>query len=178
MTVLGEAVAPGMRVRDAAAIAAAEFPRRGADEGGPGPILRSAGDDAFLHGHGPDGVLAPGDVLHVELTPRVKGYSARLMRPILLGRDAERERIAARLIALQDRQIAAMRPGASAREIDAVLRDAVLGGKLRAEYGNVTGHTLGLYARTPKPSDFSRCFHPRADWRLEPGMVFHMYTSA
>jgi len=178
MQTVGKTVAEGMRVREAAAVAAAEMLRLGADDGGPGPILRGVGDDQFLHGQGLDEVLGKGDVLHVELTPRVKGYSARLMRPILLGRDPARERIAARLIALQDRQIAAMRPDLQARDVDAVLRRGVLGEGLRADYGNVTGYSLGLYARTPRPSDFSYCFHPGADWRLEAGMVFHMYTSA
>src|SRR5262249_55289731 len=173
-----KAVVPGMRVREAAAIAAAEMLRRGTDDGGPGPILRAAGDEQFLHGQGLDEKLAAGDVLHVELTPRVKGYSARLMRPILLGGDAERERIATRLVALQDDQLAAMRPGVAAREIDAILRQRALSEGLRADYRNVTGYTLGLYARTPRPSDFSYCFHPAADWRLEAGMVFHMYVSA
>jgi Xaa-Pro dipeptidase len=178
MSALAKAVAPGMLVREAAAVAAAEMLRRGADDGGPGPILRAAGDDQFLHGQGLDERLVPGDVLHVELTPRVKGYSARLMRPILLGRDAERERIAMQLIALQDEQLAAMRPGVPARTVDAVLRQRVLGEGLRADYRNVTGYTLGIYARTPRPSDFSYCFHPAAEWQLEAGMVFHMYVSA
>jgi len=178
MRVLGGAVVPGMRVREAAALAAAEMLRRGADDGGPGPILRGAGDDQFLHGQGLDDVLAVGDVLPVELTPRVKGYGARLMRPILFGHDPERGRDAARLIALQDGQFAAIRPGVRAKEVDAVLRRGVLREGLRADYRNVTGYTLGLYARTPRPSDFSYCFHPEANWLLQPGMVFHMYTSA
>lgn len=178
MRALEAAVVPGMRVREAAAVAASEMLRRGADDGGPGPILRAAGDEQFLHDQGLDDVLAVGDVLHVELTPRVKGYSARLMRPIFLGRDAERERIAARLITLQDGQLAALRPGVPAREVDAILREQVLGEGLRAEYRNVTGYTLGLYARTPRPSDFCYCFHPAANWHLEAGMVFHMYVSA
>lgn len=69
-------------------------------------------------------------------------------------------------------------PGAVACEIDAVLREAVLGEGLRPVYNNVTGYTLGLYGRTSRPSDFSRVFLPNAHWRLEEGMVFHMYVSA
>ncbi len=49
---------------------------------------------------------------------------------------------------------------------------------LRPVYDNVTGYTLGLYGRTPRTSDFSRVFLPNARWRLEQGMVFHMYVSA
>ena len=71
-----------------------------------------------------------------------------------------------------------MKPGELARNIDALLRDAVLAERLRPHYDNVTGYTLGLYGRTPRSSDFSRTFLPNAEWRLEEGMVFHMYVSA
>jgi Xaa-Pro dipeptidase len=179
MEVLAASVAPGMRVRDAAAIAAGAMLRLGADDGGPGPILRSGGDIDFLHGSGLDVSLRPGDVLHAELTPRRSLYGARLMRPLPVGGMAAASRaVANRLVALQDAQIAAMRPGACARDVDAVLREAVLREGLRATYPNVTGYTLGIYGRTPRPSDFSHCFHPKANFLLAEGMVFHMYVSA
>jgi Xaa-Pro aminopeptidase len=86
---------------------------------------------------------------------------------------------AGRLAEIQDRQIAAMRPGALASEIDAILREGVLSAGLRDSYDNITGYTLGFYAQAgPRTSDFTRIFHPNADWRLEPDMVFHMYASA
>lgn len=169
----------GLRVRDVAAVASASLLRLGADDGGPGPILVSSGDIDFLHGRGLDRVLAPGDVLHVELTPRVDNYGARLMRPIVLG-EPSAETVARfdRLVALQDAQIAAMHKGASARRVDAILRRGVVDAGLRESYGNVTGYAMGLYGRTPRPSDFSYSFHPGADFDLEVGMVFHMYASA
>jgi Xaa-Pro aminopeptidase len=72
-----------------------------------------------------------------------------------------------------------MRPGAVAREVDAILRDGVLREGLRDGYDNITGYTLGLYAPAgPRTSDFTRIFQPEADWVIEPGMVFHMYASA
>jgi Xaa-Pro dipeptidase len=49
---------------------------------------------------------------------------------------------------------------------------------LRSDYANVTGYSLGLYGRTPRSSDFSLCFTPKAAWRLQENMVFHMYASA
>ncbi|MBY6260930.1 aminopeptidase P family protein [Azospirillum sp. 412522] len=182
-------VPPGRTVREVAAAAAAAQLWLGADDGGPGPILVSGGHDTekrgsgghvdFLHGSGLGRTLMPGDILHVELTPRVGNYGARLMRPVFVGDPpAGAAETFCTLAALQDRQIAAMRPGAAAREVDALLRTAVLDAGLRADYGNVTGYAMGLYARTPRPSDFSQSFHPAAGFRLEPGQVFHMYASA
>ena len=119
-------------------------------------------------------------MVHVELTPSISGYSARLMRCVCIGPIEESRRHAARTLAeLQDRQIAAMRPGAEARDVDAILRDGVLDAGLRDSFDNISGYTLGFYAPMgPRTSDFTRIFHPHADWRLEAGMVFHMYASA
>lgn len=170
---------PGLSPRAAAAIAAACFLENGADTGETGPIVPGVGDHEFLHGVMTAQPLAIGDILHVELIPKRRNYGARLMRPVLIGEDRRGlSPTADRLVALQDRQFAAMRPGARASDVDAVLREAVLAEGLRPAYDNVTGYTLGLYGRTPRTSDFSRVFLPDAQWRLEEGMVFHMYVSA
>lgn len=173
------AMGRGKTERDAAAVAAEAFVRLGADPAHVGPITAGKGWD-FLHGHLHDRPLEPGDVLHQELVPRVDGYSARLMRPTVIGPPSpERSRVAERLVALQDAQYAAMRPGARAGAIDAILREAVLADGLRQTYDNVTGYTLGFYPRDGgRTSDFTRVFLPGSDWQLEAGMVFHMYTSA
>jgi Xaa-Pro aminopeptidase len=59
------------------------------------------------------------------------------------------------------------------------LRKGVIASGLRTSFDNISGYTLGLYAQAgPRTSDFTRIFHPEAQWRLEPNMVFHMYASA
>jgi Xaa-Pro dipeptidase len=179
MAAIAAQARPGLSPRAAAAIAAASFLENGADTGETGPILPGLGDHEFLHGVMTADPLADGDILHVELIPKRRNYGARLMRPVLIGADRRGlSPLAERLVALQDRQFAAMRPGTLACEVDAVLREAVLAEGLRPAYDNVTGYTLGLYGRTPRTSDFSRVFLPDARWRLEEGMVFHMYVSA
>jgi len=179
MAAIAAQARPGLSPRSAAAIAAACFLECGADTGETGPIVPGIGDHEFLHGVMTAQPLRDGDVLHVELIPRVRNYSARLMRPVLIGEDRRRlSPLAERLVVLQDRQIAAMWPGAVASDVDATLREAVLAEGLRPSYDNVTGYMLGLYGRTPRTSDFSRVFLPNARWQLEAGMVFHMYVSA
>jgi Xaa-Pro dipeptidase len=73
-----------------------------------------------------------------------------------------------------------MKPGVLAQDVDRICREGVLRAGLRESYDNVTGYTLGYYGAThpPRTSDFTRAFLPTADWVLEPGMVFHMYTGA
>jgi Xaa-Pro dipeptidase len=170
---------PGMTTRDAAAIASGVFVRQGADTGEVGPVVRAAGSHEFLHGVFKTETIEEGDILHVELIPRVGNYGARLMRPIMVGTpSALLQATAKALVALQDRQIAAMKPGAVARDVDAVMRLGALQAGLRPTYENVTAYTLGLYTRTPRTSDFSRVFLPTSDWTLEEGMVFHLYATA
>ncbi|MDA7949154.1 MAG: Xaa-Pro peptidase family protein [Hyphomicrobiaceae bacterium] len=173
------AAKPGASSRTAAAMAAASFMELGADFGRTGPITVGKGWN-FLHGKLSDDPLEPGDVLHLELVPKVSGYCSRLMRPAVMGEPSGELRDAAdALIALQDRQIAAMVPGAVAGEVDAMFRQAVLDAGLRQTYVNNTGYTLGYYfEQAPRTSDFTRRFTPKATWRLEAGMTFHMYTSA
>jgi len=179
MAAIGAQARPGLSPRAAATIAAACFLENGADTGETGPIVPGVGDHEFLHGVMTAQPLQDGDILHVELIPKVCNYGARLMRPVLIGEDRRGlAPLAARLVALQDRQLAAMKPGAVARDVDAILREAVLAEGMRPAFDNVTGYTLGLYGRTPRPSDFSRVFLPTSEWRLEEGMVFHMYVSA
>jgi Xaa-Pro dipeptidase len=170
---------PGASQRDAAKRAQMTFVEMGGDPYRPGPITVGRGWD-FLHGHLGDAPLARGDVVHIELTPRIHGYSARVMRCVVLGEpEPERSRAAALLAELQDRQIAALTPGAIAADVDAILRRGVIEAGLRDSYDNITGYTLGLYGDAgPRTSDFTRILHPEAHWAIEAGMVFHVYASA
>jgi Xaa-Pro dipeptidase len=169
----------GRSARDAAAAVYQVFMQEGADAARAGIITAGVGN-AFLHGGLTSAPLAKGDILHMELLPYIDGYSARLMRSAVIGEiEPRRAQLARRLIEIQDRQFAAMKPGASAADVDALARDAMLAGGLRPDYPNITGYSLGCYpAHTPRTSDFSRIFLPTADWTLEEGMVFHMYVSA
>ncbi|HEX7388181.1 MAG TPA: Xaa-Pro peptidase family protein [Castellaniella sp.] len=176
---IADTVQTGWSVNQVAGLVAAHFLQAGADSGETGPIGLGSGDIHFLHALRANAPLTPGSMLHVELTPKVACYSARLMRPVFIGEPAQEVlRAMQTLIALQDAQIRAMKPGVRAADVDAILRQGVLQARLRERYENVTGYTLGLYARTPRPSDFSSCFTPNANWTLEENMVFHMYASA
>lgn len=185
MQALTAQLEPGMRPRDAAAIAASYYLQQGADDWWVGPIAisqqagTSNSDIGFLHQSLNDQVLKPGDVLHVELVPRVACYSARMMRSICVGAaTASQTSVMTQMVSLQDKQFSSMVPGASAAEVDCVLRAAILHEGIRSTYSNATGYQIGLYTKTPRSSDFSLYFHPEADWTLQSGMTFHMYLSA
>jgi Xaa-Pro aminopeptidase len=170
---------PGITTRGISAYVAGRSIELGGSTCHLGPITAGKGW-GFLHAAMSTKPLEEGDIMHLELTPRVRGYGARLMRPVVIGSiPADLREVADTLIGLQDRQFSAMKPGVAAREVDAILRDGVLRAKLRDSYLNITGYTLGFYGTTAiRSSDFTRVFKPSSDWHLQPGMVFHMYTSA
>lgn len=179
LTQIVKTVKPGMTERQIASLTASQFIAMGGDPGLIGPITVGHGW-GFLHGPLHDDPLTDGDVLHLELTPRYAGYSARLMRSIVIGQpNNEQYKAAETLASLQDQQIAAMQAGAMAKDVDAILREGVVDAGLRDSYSNITGYVLGYYpTKFLRSSDFTRTFNPKAEWKLEAGMVFHMYASA
>src|SRR5256885_8949300 len=108
------AAGEGRNEREAAAAASRVFLELGADTGRAG-VITSGGRAASLHGGLGSHRLERGDLLHMELVPQVHGYSARIMRPTVIDAPSQARVDAARvLVELQDRQLAAMKPGAVA----------------------------------------------------------------
>ena len=179
MKLLVDRVHAGMTESDAARLTAETFTRLGSDPGPLGNFTVGKGWD-FVHVPSHNRTLSVGDVLHLEVCPRIEGYCARMWRSLAIGAASpEQHRSAELLRSFQDRQFEAMKPGARARDVDKILREAVIGSGMRSTYSNITGYTLGYNSNyTCRASDFTWAFHPRADWVIEEGMVFHMYTSA
>ncbi len=110
---------PGMRPRDATAIAAQHYLSHRADDHWVGPvsISRWGGSGGcgmgFFHATFSGERPTSGDILHGELVPRVSYYSARFMRSgsigVLIPADVA---TMARLAVLRDAQFAAIHPGA------------------------------------------------------------------
>lgn len=172
-----EAAGEGVSERDCAAALYASVIREGADSMRSALISAGARSDS-LHGRLGAHVLRRGDVLHVESIPLYRGYGARLMRSSVIGAPPpDLARAAEIMLAAQEAQFAAMRPGCRASDVDAIVRDSIVEAGLRKTYENFTGYTLGFIG-LPKTSDFTRAFLPGSDWLLEEGMVFHMYTYA
>ena len=185
MACVASSIVPGLRPRDASAVAAAHYLTHGADDYWVGPISisrRAASDGhdmGFLHATLAEDVLEDGDVLHVELVPRVSYYSCRFMRSVRIGTPTDEEvEVMERLVALQDAQFAAIKPGAVARDVDAILRGPLLKEGLRTHFPNISGYLVGIYSKTPRSSDTTLSLHPGADWRFEEGQTFHIYATA
>jgi Xaa-Pro dipeptidase len=99
------------------------------------------------------------------------------MRTIAIGEAPNAARRAADIvIAAQDAGIAAMKPGASAREIDALVRLPIR--RIRPDYYNRTGYSTGI-GFPPKTAEWEALdFNEQQDWELKEGMAFHMLALA
>lgn len=174
-----KAVRVGGTQRDVIKAAAMTYLDMGADTGPVGPITSGVGWGA-LHGNEHTHPIEPGAIVHIELTPRVRGYSARIMRSVTVGPPTRHQLdVMQALIEIQDAQLKAIVPGAKARDIDALVREPMLRRGLRSSFDNITGYTLGCFpATTQKVSDLSHAFTPQADWTIANDMTLHMYVSA
>ncbi len=166
----------GVSEREVAAEVCAGLVRGGSDLPGPGPL--SSGERAFhLHGGYTDRVLERGDTLQLECTPSVRYYHARFMRTLKIGTatTAEREKLG-KIIAVQDRALAAVGPGVPAAVPDRIYRDGILSSGLRKDYTNKTFYSVGLMM--PPVGGEALEAAPGCTWTFEPGMTFHTYVLA
>ena len=171
-----ESAGVGVSEREMAAEICAAMIRAGSDL--PGPGVMSSGERAFhLHGGYSDRVLEAGDIVQIEVTPNVRHYHARFMRPIRIAptRDDD-ETIVASLIEIQDASLREVRPGIPAYVPDAIYREGVLSTGLRQTYTNKTFYSVGMLLQPNGGEPLEAT--PEATWRFEPGMVFHTYVLA
>jgi Xaa-Pro dipeptidase len=122
-------------------------------------------------------IIRRAELVMFELYGCVERYHATQMRTVAIGEASDEVRRAAEIVvAAQDAGIAAMKPGASAREVDALVRRPIR--KIRPEYYNRTGYSTGI-GFPPKTAEWEALdFNEQEDWELKEGMAFHMLALA
>jgi Xaa-Pro dipeptidase len=179
----GEAAARAAIVDDApetevAAACAAAMIRAGGDPPGFGPFIRPAARIGEEHATWGDGRLRAGEPVFLELSGCVGRYHAPLGRLVRIGptppADAAMAEIAADGF---DAAVAALRPGAQAREVyaawQAVLDAAGLGHYRRHHCGYLVG--VGLPPSWTGGNAVTGLRHD-SDLTIEPGMSVHLLS--
>ncbi len=118
-----------------------------------------------------------GELVLLELYGCMERYHATQMRTISIGEPADEVRAAVDVVTkAQEAGFALMRPGASAREVDAATRLPIR--TIRPDYYNRTGYSTGI-GFPPKTAEWEALdFNEQEDWELQEGMVFHMLALA
>lgn len=145
MAAAREAIRPGVREIEVAAVAELAMRRAGQDgrvfetkvESGP----RSAMPSTYAGGR----VLAAGDLVLIDIGPTCQGYFGDLTRTFAVGTPSpEARNLLALVLAAQAAGIAAVREGITGGEVDEAARVPARAAGLEAGFRHNTGHSLGL----------------------------------
>lgn len=118
-----------------------------------------------------------GELTLFELYGCKERYHATQMRTVSIGSPSDDVRSAIDVvIAAQEQGFCKMKAGASAREVDAAIRNPIK--KIRPDYYNRTGYSTGI-GFPPRTAEWEALdFNEQEDWELKEGMVFHMLALA
>jgi Xaa-Pro aminopeptidase len=115
--------------------------RDAGSEGFPFPSIVASGPRSALpHARSSDRRVERGDFLLLDFGAEAGGYCADLTRTVVIGAATEEQRAIYDVVRVaNERAVAAVRPGMSGRDADAVARGYIE----RCGYGDLFGHSLG-----------------------------------
>jgi Xaa-Pro aminopeptidase/Xaa-Pro dipeptidase len=115
------------------------------------PTIAVAGENAALpHGQPGERQLQYGDMLTMDFGGFYHGYAGDMTRTVALGKISSRIRdIYDRVLEVQELGVAAIKAGASCREIDRQVRQGLEKYRLHLYFQHGTGHGLGLEIHEP-----------------------------
>jgi Xaa-Pro aminopeptidase len=160
-------LASGIKESDLALELEIEMRRQGADARAFDFIVASGERGAMPHGRASDRLLRSGELVTIDFGAVKDGYHSDETVTVSLGRPSDRAcEIHAIVKEAHDRAIAAVRPGISCRDLDAVARDYIKEHGYETYFGHGLGHGVGLEIHE-KP-----VVSPRSATVVEEGMVF------
>ena len=170
--VLGQ-LRPGVTEREYAIALERAMVDLGADGIAFDTIVASGQNGAIPHHSPGDRAFEPGDLVTVDCGARVGGYHADMTRTVAIGQPAAWQREIYQLVAAaQAAGVAAARPGADVRDVDAAARDLIGAAGHAGHFTHGLGHGVGLeiheapiigYGRTGRLAD-------RVPITIEPGI--------
>jgi Xaa-Pro aminopeptidase len=135
---------PGLREREFALELDFAMRRAGADGVAFETIVASGAFGAHPHHRAGERPLAPGDFITVDWGAALNGYVSDITRTVGLAPvSSEQRELYEIVLEAQRRAIAALRPGRSGKEIDAVARDFLTEQGYGEEFGHSLGHSIG-----------------------------------
>lgn len=135
----------GRTERDVALMAEHEMRLRGAEGPSFASIVASAEHGALPHAEPRDVPIARNTLVTIDMGSRVDGYCSDCTRTFATGPLPEAlERIHSVVLEAQRAALAAVRPGPTGREVDAVARDLITAAGHAEHFGHGLGHGVGL----------------------------------
>lgn len=129
-------------------------------------IVASGPRGAMPHGVASTKLLAEGELVTLDFGAVYNGYHSDMTRTVAIGEiGAEERRLFDAVLEAQIAAVAAVKPGATGQEVDAVARDILTGHGLGDAFVHSLGHGVGLQIH-----ELPRLSHVSTDV-LEPGML-------
>ncbi len=135
---------PGTREQDFALELEFAMRRLGASGAAFDTIVASGLNGAHPHHHAGERPMAAGDFVTIDWGATVAGYNSDITRTYALQSVTDKQReIYGIVLEAQRLAIAAIKPGKTGQEIDAVARDYIASHGCGAAFGHSLGHSLG-----------------------------------
>lgn len=159
-------VRPGISERFLAVELEMQMKRLGADDKAFEFIVAAGERGALPHGRPSDRLLRSGELVTIDFGACCGGYNSDETVTLAVGQPAERLLAIYRVVKeAHDRAIAAIRPGADCRDIDAIARRHIEACGYGEYFGHGLGHGVGLEVHE-KP-----VVSPRSTQQLREGMI-------
>lgn len=140
---------PGVREYDIGLDIEFFFRRQGASPGF-SPIVASGPNSARPHATPGERALQAGDFVTLDLGAKLDGYCSDITRTFVVGKaDGRQREVYEQVLAAEQAAIAAMRPGMTGVEADAVARGVLAEKGLAQYFGHGLGHGLGIDVHDP-----------------------------
>ena len=137
-------------------------------------IVASGERGSLPHGVATEKLIVDGEFVTMDFGAVYQGYHSDMTRTVCVGRADERQRAIYRIVLDAQRLgLAAVRPGASGKAVDAVARQRLEAAGYGKNFGHGLGHSLGLEIHEePRLSSASTCdaLAPNMLVTVEPGV--------
>ena len=144
-----------------------EMRRRGADGRSFDFIVASGTRGAMPHGRASEKNICSGELVTIDFGATLNGYHSDETVTVAVGQPDDRNsEIHGIVKEAHDRAIAAVKPGLSCRDLDAIARDYIAEQGYGEYFGHGLGHGVGLEIHEQP------VVSPRSDAVIEEGMVF------
>ncbi|HHT25749.1 MAG TPA: aminopeptidase P family protein [Firmicutes bacterium] len=161
------AIKPGITESDLALELEFTLRRLGAERMAFDIITASGVRGALPHGAPTDKVIERGDLVTLDFGAVWQGYHSDITRTVAVGNVSDKQReIYELVLAAQLAGIAAVAPGKTGREVDAVAREMIAAAGYGERFGHGLGHGVGLEIHEEYPR-----LAATSEVELKPGMV-------
>jgi len=138
-------LAPGATEREIALDLEVHMRQQGAQEVGFDPIVGSGSLSAHIHHTPSERSLEKGDLVLLDFGAMVGGYRSDLTRTVVLGAATDEQRAVYQIVLeAQQKGIAAIRDGASGKNVDDAARAYITEAGHGDDFGHGLGHGVGL----------------------------------